>query len=170
MSNNQLGMSVTTLTLHSITQICSVARCICPDGKPALTRFKVLAAASATDLTSGSAGQCAAPGVAAYVNPSNNTAGAALVLCEPLTGRTHQIRVHLAHAGNPILGDDLYGVTGPWIERQALHAAALQCRHPGKSEKLSIVSPLPGDFAGALRAVGLEEWAEGDRVERCVRA
>ncbi len=48
--------------------------------------------------------------------------------CAPRTGRTHQIRLHLAHAGHPIVGDDIYGIQGPWIARQALHAAALEVR------------------------------------------
>ena len=48
--------------------------------------------------------------------------------CAPRTGRTHQIRLHLAHAGHPIVGDDIYGIQGPWIGRQALHAAALEVR------------------------------------------
>jgi 23S rRNA pseudouridine1911/1915/1917 synthase len=46
--------------------------------------------------------------------------------CAPRTGRTHQIRLHLAHAGHPIVGDDIYGIQGPWIGRQALHAAVLE--------------------------------------------
>jgi len=48
--------------------------------------------------------------------------------CAPRTGRTHQIRLHLAHAGHPIVGDDIYGIQGPWIARQALHAAAREVR------------------------------------------
>jgi hypothetical protein len=52
--------------------------------------------------------------------------GVALVRCFPKSGRTHQIRLHLAHLGHPLVGDEIYGVTGPWIGRQALHARALQ--------------------------------------------
>lgn len=44
--------------------------------------------------------------------------GVALVRCYPKTGRTHQIRLHMAHLGHPLIGDELYGVTGPWIGRQ----------------------------------------------------
>lgn len=44
--------------------------------------------------------------------------GAALVRCYPKSGRTHQIRLHMAHLGHPLIGDELYGVTGPWIGRQ----------------------------------------------------
>lgn len=44
--------------------------------------------------------------------------GVALVRCYPKSGRTHQIRLHMAHLGHPLIGDELYGVTGPWIGRQ----------------------------------------------------
>lgn len=64
--------------------------------------------------------------------------GAALVRCHPRTGRTHQIRIHMAHAGHPLMGDDLYGLEGPWISRQALHAASLGLKHPATGEWLEI--------------------------------
>ncbi len=63
--------------------------------------------------------------------------------------------MHLAHAGHPIIGDDLYGVTGEWIGRQALHAARLEVAHPRTKQKLSIEAPLPHDFEVALRMLGL---------------
>lgn len=44
--------------------------------------------------------------------------GCALVECWPHTGRTHQIRVHMQHIGHPLVGDELYGIEGPWIKRQ----------------------------------------------------
>ncbi len=56
--------------------------------------------------------------------------GHSLVLCEPVTGRTHQLRVHLSHLGFPILGDDLYGETSPRIRRHALHALSLSVPMP----------------------------------------
>ncbi|MDD5218547.1 MAG: RluA family pseudouridine synthase [Candidatus Omnitrophica bacterium] len=65
---------------------------------------------------------------------------------EPKTGRTHQIRVHMAHMGHPVLGDALYGVPSPWIQRQALHASNLAFDHPRTHERLSFESALPQDM------------------------
>ncbi len=56
--------------------------------------------------------------------------GHTLVLGEPVTGRTHQLRVHFSHLGYPILGDDLYGEGSPWMERHALHALSLSVPMP----------------------------------------
>ncbi len=69
----------------------------------------------------------------------------------PETGRTHQIRVHLAHLGHPIVGDVVYGrprklPPGVAVDRQALHAAALSFTHPATGEPLSFRSPLPADL------------------------
>jgi 23S rRNA pseudouridine1911/1915/1917 synthase len=80
------------------------------------------------------------------------------------TGRTHQIRVHLAHAGYPIVGDPVYGgrrrlpagATPALIaaldafKRQALHAERLTFTHPKSGKRVSFSAPLPGDFAGLL--------------------
>ena len=81
--------------------------------------------------------------------------GAALVKCSPLTGRTHQIRLHLAHAGHSIVGDDIYGRQGPWIGRQALHAAALEVTHPVTGERLLIRAPLLPDMRRACQMLQL---------------
>ena len=62
------------------------------------------------------------------------------------TGRTHQIRVHMAHLGHPLLGDDLYGGNMDFIQRQALHAFRLSFKHPMTGEKLIITAPPPADF------------------------
>ena len=62
------------------------------------------------------------------------------------TGRTHQIRVHMAHLGHPLLGDDLYGGNMDFIQRQALHAFRLRFKHPMTGENLSITAPPPADF------------------------
>jgi 23S rRNA pseudouridine955/2504/2580 synthase len=67
-----------------------------------------------------------------------------------LTGRTHQIRVHLAHAGHPIVGDEKYGdfaLNKALKKRLLLHAAKLSFRHPLSGERLKLASPVPEDFA-----------------------
>lgn len=62
------------------------------------------------------------------------------------TGRTHQIRVHLAHLGHPLLGDDLYGGSCTLLSRQALHAWRLSFRHPMTHEFVVVTAPLPSDM------------------------
>lgn len=62
------------------------------------------------------------------------------------TGRRHQIRVQLAHAGYPIVGDGKYGAETNPIKRLALHASSLRFVHPGTHEKMRFDSPLPGDL------------------------
>lgn len=66
------------------------------------------------------------------------------------TGRTHQIRVHMASLGRPLLGDQLYGQGGR-PGRQALHAASLTLLHPVSGELLRFESPLPADLVGLMR-------------------
>ena len=72
--------------------------------------------------------------------------GYSLLGVRSFTGRTHQIRVHLAHLGHPLLGDDLYGGSLTRIKRQALHAARLRFRHPLTNEMIDVRSPLPSDM------------------------
>ena len=74
---------------------------------------------------------------------------ALLVEARPLTGRKHQVRAHLAHAGMPILGDPVYG-DGRRAPRLLLHARRLALPHPLTGRRLVIVSPLPADFEAAL--------------------
>ncbi|HEX9242393.1 MAG TPA: RluA family pseudouridine synthase, partial [Anaeromyxobacter sp.] len=83
--------------------------------------------------------------------------GGALVEARPETGRTHQIRVHLAHLGAPLLGDARYG--GPRrvgevaIPRVMLHARRLELPHPATGAKLVFEAPVPVDFAAVERAL-----------------
>jgi RluA family pseudouridine synthase len=84
-------------------------------------------------------------------------AGGVLVVARPATGRTHQIRVHLAHRGAPIVGDELYGgAPGP---RLMLHAWRLSLPHPVTGEALAVTSPIPPDFAreAARRGVPVDQ-------------
>jgi 23S rRNA pseudouridine1911/1915/1917 synthase len=73
-------------------------------------------------------------------------AGRSLLRLELETGRTHQIRVHLAHLGHPLVGDFLYGTETEEIRRPALHSAELSLVHPVTGEELSWTAPLPEDM------------------------
>ena len=96
--------------------------------------------------------------------------GCALLACRPVTGRTHQIRVHAAHVGLKIVGDELYGGKPLWLSRLksdyrlkpgreerpllarvALHAEQLKLNHPVTNEPVTITSPLPKDMKVALK-------------------
>ena len=70
----------------------------------------------------------------------------ALVEAHPVTGRTHQLRVHFASIGHPLAGDTLYGLQNGRTERQALHAYRLSFPHPSTGKILSLTAPLPSDF------------------------
>jgi len=81
----------------------------------------------------------------------------ALLDCRLETGRTHQIRVHLAHAGHPLVGDRLYG--GPSLggfTRQALHAWQLELQHPDGSGRRCWQAPPPDDLVRLLAAAGID--------------
>lgn len=80
--------------------------------------------------------------------------GHSLVRAKPHTGRTHQIRVHLAHLGAPILGDEVYGRPSQHIARQALHAHRLTIPHPHDNRPMTFVAPVPIDMIEAWLAVG----------------
>ena len=73
-----------------------------------------------------------------------------LVKCILETGRTHQIRVHLASINHPILGDSLYGKESNLIDRQALHAYKISFVHPVTNERIEITADLPDDMKGLL--------------------
>ncbi len=76
--------------------------------------------------------------------------GFTLVEASPETGRTHQLRVHFAHLGCPIHGDDLYGNAAEDMPRQALHASTLTFPHPVTGEEIILKAPLPEDFRNLL--------------------
>jgi len=78
--------------------------------------------------------------------------GYSLVECELVTGRTHQIRVHLAARGWPVVGDRVYGSPDPSIERQALHAWRMTLPHPVSREPRRLEAPLPGDMRALAAA------------------
>jgi len=73
-----------------------------------------------------------------------------VVRCELITGRTHQIRVHLAARGWPILGDRVYGTAHETVARQALHAWRVTLPHPVTGERLEIEAAIPGDLQPLL--------------------
>ena len=91
---------------------------VSPDGAPAETRYRVVSSNSAYSL----------------------------VHCELVTGRTHQIRVHLAARDWPIVGDVKYGVPDPLIHRQALHARRMTLSHPRTRASLTLEAALPADM------------------------
>jgi 23S rRNA pseudouridine1911/1915/1917 synthase len=91
-------------------------------------------------------------------------ADAALVECRLETGRTHQVRVHMASIGHPLLGDPVYGRSGKThgkllgklgFQRQALHAAGLGFTHPVTKNRLSFSSPMPPDMQELFNALGV---------------
>lgn len=101
----------------------AIRRQVCPDGQPAFTDYRVLAAGG----------------------------GFSLVELTPRTGRTHQLRLHMAALGCPLAGDWLYGTEDPaLIARPALHAARLELIHPVTGEPLSFTAPLPEDMTTVL--------------------
>ncbi|HET9111339.1 MAG TPA: RluA family pseudouridine synthase [Ktedonobacterales bacterium] len=106
---------------------------VAPDGQPSRTRYRLLAIAG--DF--------------------------ALVQAEPVTGRTHQIRAHLASLGAPLVGDATYLPAERADEGQAdramLHAWRLDLRYPGTEASWSVVAPPPADFVAAAERLGLAE-------------
>lgn len=106
-----------------------VKMAVVPGGKPARTHYRVL----------------------------ERFAGVSLLECSLDTGRTHQIRVHMAHLGHALVGDPVYGARGAWgmaaladFPRQALHAFRLGLVHPEQRQVMQWEMPLPEDFAALL--------------------
>lgn len=106
-------------------------------------------------------GLAARPAFSRYVVEEGLAAGtAARLRVEIETGRTHQIRVHLAHVGHPVLGDGVYGgrraqLSSPWprASRQMLHAFRLRFAHPDGKGELDLSAPLPADMAAFLTSL-----------------
>ncbi|WP_295470547.1 RluA family pseudouridine synthase [uncultured Subdoligranulum sp.] len=109
-----------------------IGRCVRPDGKPSLTRLRVLGCGG----------------------------GHTLLACQPVTGRTHQIRVHTSHLGHPLAGDTLYGGHPNLMQRHALHCVSLCYRDPVTREDVSCFCPPPRDFERALEICGLPRGAQ----------
>ena len=95
-----------------------------PDAEPSKTEFRVLARGG----------------------------GCSLVEAKPITGRTHQLRVHFASIGHPIVGDSLYGTESTRIARQALHAHTLTFPHPTTGKEMTLTAKPPQDLAELISA------------------
>ena len=83
--------------------------------------------------------------------------GYSLVAASPVTGRTHQLRVHFAGLSAPIVGDDMYGSPSHIIERHALHSSVLSFPRVGTGERIQAISPLPADMLRAVAEVFEDE-------------
>ena len=98
-------------------------RAVCPEGQPALTVYETLAA---------------------------NEQATLLRVC-PETGRTHQIRVHFASLGHPLLGDRLYGGDCTRLQRQALHSSRVRLIQPVTGAEIDVTAPMPADLSALLQ-------------------
>lgn len=126
-----------------------------PGGLRAVTRWRVLAAGHVPEGRGSAAGE-----------------GVSLLRIRPETGRTHQIRVHLSHAGHPVVADPDYGARRDLAEalsldRPFLHAAWLAFDHPVTGRRVAVAEPLPGELAAACRTVGVPadlpgEWRQAE--------
>ena len=121
--------------LHGVIDACLhrtaksiIVREVCdpsaPDADPSITEYRVLAVRN----------------------------GHTLVEAHPITGRTHQLRVHFSHLGFPITGDDLYGTPSDLIDRHALHAYSLSFPLPKDNTTMTVKAPLPQDLSSLIHA------------------
>lgn len=104
-----------------------IERCVNPTGAPAITHYKVLK----------------------EFEIDGKIFSELLISLE--TGRTHQIRVHMAYLGHPIIGDSLYGSESILINRQALHAYRVEFIHPISRQKIIITSNIPKDISDIIK-------------------
>lgn len=112
-----------------------IGRCVTPQGKYSLTEYTVLAAGP----------------------------GHSLLACTPRTGRTHQIRVHMAYIGHPLAGDTLYGGSDDVIDRHALHCGVLNFCHPLTGKSIRVSCPLPADMQALAQSERLlDGWNLND--------
>ncbi len=99
-----------------------------PDAKPAVTEYRVLC----------------------------DNGREALILASPLTGRTHQLRIHFAGIGCPMVGDTLYGTASEYIDRHALHSWRTVFPHPYSGEDVAVIAPIPEDMRILVEKLGLD--------------
>ena len=103
-----------------------ILRCVCSGGKPSRTEYQVV----------------------------RRCGRYTLVWARTLTGRTHQLRVHFAHIGCPLAGDDLYGGGRGAIARHALHCGCIEFKRPADGQIVRVESPLPPDMAALAKCDG----------------
>ncbi len=130
------------------------------DGRPAQTKYSVQQEYSQVDANAVfavlTAQQRKGITAAAFRKRLSIYQGFSLVECQPLTGRTHQIRVHMAHLQHPLVGDTTYlgrkrqALDPLWCPRHFLHAAKIEVTHPRTREKIIIEASLPADLQQAL--------------------
>ena len=99
-----------------------------PDAKPAVTEYRVLC----------------------------DNGQQAVILASPLTGRTHQLRIHFAGIGCPMIGDTMYGTGSEYIDRHALHSWKTVFPHPKNGEQIEVIAPLPEDITALMDKLGLK--------------
>lgn len=102
--------------------------------------------------------------VLARIPGSRGSPPHALVRAKPHSGRTHQIRVHLAHLGAPVLGDEVYGRPSGVMPRQALHAHRLTLPHPRDHQAITFLAQVPPDMVDAWLQLG-GSWPPAEGLE-----
>ena len=134
----------------------TIRRVVDERGKRAVTHYRVLDGLADVGSPRGAGGRddgCHAG------EPCGAGAGLSLVLVRLETGRTHQIRVHMAHIGHPLAGDILYGGSPGRIGRPALHSWRMRLAHPVTGTCLALEAPLARDIEALAGPVGLDTLA-----------